>query len=31
MSEFSVLTTESEILPQENVLDLRISNLRFDQ
>ena len=29
MSEFSVLTAESEILPQENVLDLKISNLEL--
>ena len=27
MSEFSYLTTESEIAPQENILDLRISNI----
>jgi len=27
MTEFSVLTTESEILPSENVLDLRISEV----
>ena len=27
MSEFSYLTTESEISPQENILDLRIANI----
>jgi len=31
MTEFSVLTTESEILPSENVLDLRLSEIKFDQ
>lgn len=30
MSEFSHLTTESDILPQENVLDLRIADIQFD-
>ena len=27
MSEFSYLTTESEIAPQENILDLRIADI----
>ncbi len=27
MTEFSILTTESEILPLENVLDLRLSEI----
>jgi hypothetical protein len=31
MTEFSVLTTESDILPSENVLDLRISEVQFDE
>lgn len=30
MSEFSVLTEESEINPMENILDLRISEVSFD-
>lgn len=30
MSEFSHLTTESDILPQENVLDLRVADVQFD-
>jgi len=30
MSEFSVLTEESNIGPSENVLDLRISDIQFD-
>ena len=29
MTEFSVLTAESDLLPQENVLDLRISEMEF--
>jgi hypothetical protein len=31
MTEFSVLTTESELLPQQNILDLRVSNIEFDK
>jgi hypothetical protein len=31
MTEFSVLTTESEILPTENVLDLRISEVQYEK
>jgi hypothetical protein len=31
MSEFSVLTAESELLPQQNILDLRVSNVEFDK
>jgi hypothetical protein len=31
MSEFSVLTTETDISPAENVLDLRISEIQFEQ
>lgn len=30
LTEFSVLTAESELLPQENVLDLRISEMEFN-
>jgi hypothetical protein len=30
MTEFSVLTAESELLPQQNILDLRVSNVEFD-
>ncbi len=30
MSDFSVMTTESEILPQQNVFDLRISNIKYN-
>ena len=30
MSEFSVLTTETDISPAENVLDLRISEIQFE-
>ena len=31
MSEFSVMTTESEIEPQQNVLDIRVSETRLDK
>ena len=31
MSEFSVLTAESEIMPQENVYDLKISQIEFSK
>ena len=31
MTEFSVLTAESEILPLENVLDLRLSEIQFNK
>ena len=31
MTEFSILTAESEILPLENVLDLRISEIVYDK
>lgn len=30
LTEFSVLTAESDLLPQENVLDLRISEMEFE-
>jgi hypothetical protein len=31
MSEFSVLTMESDMTPQENILDLKISNLELNE
>ena len=31
MTEFSILTEESEILPTENVLDLRISEVQYNK
>lgn len=31
MSEFSIATDESDILPQENVLDLIINTANFDK
>ena len=31
MTEFSVVTDESEIAPQENVLDLVVSKANFDR
>jgi|APSaa5957512535_1039671.scaffolds.fasta_scaffold60214_1 hypothetical protein len=31
LSEFSYLTTESDILPLENVLDLRVSEIEFEK
>lgn len=31
MSEFSILTDESELLAKENRLDLRISTVSFDR
>lgn len=31
LSEFSVVTNESEITPQENVLDLVVSRAQFDR
>ena len=31
MTEFSVVTDESEISPQENVLDLVVSKANFDR
>jgi hypothetical protein len=31
MTEFSVLTAESELAPQQNILDLRVSNIEFDK
>ena len=31
MTEFSVITDETEILPIENLLDLRISTANFDR
>ena len=31
LSEFSVVTNESEITPQENILDLVVSRAQFDK
>ena len=31
MTEFSVATAESELSPQQNILDLRVSNVEFDK
>ena len=31
MTEFSIATAESELLPQQNILDLRVSNVEFDK
>ena len=31
MSEFSFLTQESDLQPQENVLDLRVAGIAFDK
>jgi hypothetical protein len=31
LSEFSVVTDESEVTPQENVMDLVISRAQFDR
>ena len=31
MSEFSVMSTESEILPTQNIFDLRLSSCELDR
>lgn len=31
MSEFSVLTEESDINPGENILDLRVASIEYDK
>ena len=31
MTEFSIATAESELTPQQNILDLRVSNVEFDK